>query len=820
MSNARKFQTEIDRVMKKLEEGVDSLDDIWEKVYTAEQLSQKETHEMDLKKEIKNLQQNHDRIKSWTGSSDVKDQDAPIEARKLIEIKTEQFKICEKETKIKTYSTEGLARANRLSPEEEATFKITSWISEAIERLHQLVEERDVQIKRLGAGKGNKSLIEQYQQYNANHKFHISKPEGIMPLVNNDLLSAELVDEIKEELDHYMDAYDDKDYIQAYDQDMFYENLCLVEFDVVNVDTVTQPTNNATSGTLGGTNIDNSSTEDNRSSSKRSGGAASKASSTKKSNASSLTNNIPLTIGRARGTTAAAAATTAEKRIFFFLILIMGLVANATVLLLTPENTGEIEGAASTTDLSSKTLFSSNSPGDKGETEEHRDLMVVFDPKTVADKRNSAALGHALIDNLTLQLKEHEPSRIRKLQIFSDFQDPRTVNLKSEIYESAWRAPPNSGAFERKINVLSFGMSHTWGAGLNDPLTEAYPFLVGGSESYVENLALRATRADYPSVCLQSMIPKAENLNVDVVTLEFSICGDSGFELLLKRVRGRYPDAIIIFVHLWSLLEFVYEKDSGLTPQQLGKDAQKNWTFIDGKPCSTNFMVQLAEKYGAHVYKLPELPRAAIDEGWFQNDWYHPTKVGHLVIANGILSILYNQKKDLFKPKALGSFGLGDQCMTWYQDGGIGLPVMVDGMSVSKKSKKFGPSKKYAVEIDPVSGGYFSFESDFEEKVPFGVMHMSKSAGKLYTVVEIKVNNQSSVILDPNDNPHPNPEAHMNMLHQIGFAQPGLNTVSISTIEAREIPLRLTGIILCGVCAATGELGNMMQAFVDFDALN
>jgi CCR4-NOT transcription complex subunit 3 len=321
MSNARKLQTEIDRVMKKVEEGVESFDDIWEKVYSAEQQSQKEKHEMDLKKEIKKLQRNRDQIKSWIGSSDVKDKDALIEARKLIETKMEQFKICEKETKTKTYSKEGLARADRLSPEEEAKLKTTSWISEAIERLHQLVEERDVEIERLGAGKGkksNKSLIEQYQQYNANHKFHISKLEGIMRLVNNDLLSAELVDEIKEELDYYMDAYDDEDYIQAYDEDMFYENLGLDELDVVNVDTVTQPTKNTNSGTSGGTNNDDSSTEDNRSSSNRSGGTASKASSTKKSNASSLTNVIPLTIGRARVTTTTAVTTTtttAEKPI-------------------------------------------------------------------------------------------------------------------------------------------------------------------------------------------------------------------------------------------------------------------------------------------------------------------------------------------------------------------------------------------------------------------------------------------------------------------------------------------------------------------------
>jgi hypothetical protein len=93
-----------------------------------------------------------------------------------------------------------------------------------------------------------------------------------------------------------------------------------------------------------------------------------------------------------------------------FLILILGSVANATVLQLTPENTGEIGGAASTSDFSSKPLFSSYSPGDRSEIEKHRDLMDVFDPKTVADKRNSADVGHALIDpciNANLDACQH-----------------------------------------------------------------------------------------------------------------------------------------------------------------------------------------------------------------------------------------------------------------------------------------------------------------------------------------------------------------------------------------------------------------------------
>ena len=41
MSANRKLQTEIDRVLKKVEEGVELFDDIWDKVYNAGQQSLK-----------------------------------------------------------------------------------------------------------------------------------------------------------------------------------------------------------------------------------------------------------------------------------------------------------------------------------------------------------------------------------------------------------------------------------------------------------------------------------------------------------------------------------------------------------------------------------------------------------------------------------------------------------------------------------------------------------------------------------------------------------------------------------------------------------
>lgn len=296
MSGARKLQTEIDRVMKKVDEGVTLFDEIWEKVYTAEQQNQKEKYEMDLKKEIKKLQRLRDQIKTWIGSSEVKDKDALLDARRLIETKMEQFKVCEKETKTKTYSKEGLARAEKLDPVEEAKMKCMNWISQNIDLLNQLIDDRDVEIERLSTGKGkktNKHIIEEYNGYITNHKFHVNKLEGIMRLVNNDLLDVALVDELKEDMEYYIEAHEDDEYIQAYDEEIFYEALGLEELDVVNVDRVThvQP--------IGRSKSSGSSAEANDNSSEAGSKSSKKEKSSKKSSSSS-SNTLPLTIGRAR----------------------------------------------------------------------------------------------------------------------------------------------------------------------------------------------------------------------------------------------------------------------------------------------------------------------------------------------------------------------------------------------------------------------------------------------------------------------------------------------------------------------------------------
>jgi CCR4-NOT transcription complex subunit 3 len=265
---------------------VELFDEIWEKVYSAEQQNQKEKFEVDLKKEIKKLQRLRDQIKTWIGSSDVKDKDTLIQTRKLIETKMEQFKICEKETKTKTYSKEGLARAEKLSPEDQAKLDTCEWVGQMVKQLGECVDEKDLEIERLSSGKGkktNRHIIDEYNDIINSHKFHINKQEGIMRLVMNDRLDHQLVDDMKEEIEYYVESHEEEEYMQSYDEEYFYETLGLDDLDVVNVDCVTQASNSVKNSKKDDESATSSSTKE-----------------TKKSKKSASSTMIPLTIGRAR----------------------------------------------------------------------------------------------------------------------------------------------------------------------------------------------------------------------------------------------------------------------------------------------------------------------------------------------------------------------------------------------------------------------------------------------------------------------------------------------------------------------------------------
>lgn len=232
MAANRKLQTEIQQVLKKYEEGVVLFDDIWDKVYAAGQQSLKEKYESDLKKEIKKLQRLRDQIKTWLSSSEVKDKGPLLEARKVIESKMEQFKICEKDTKTKAYSKEGLARDSKVDPKEALREEKRNWINDCLERLNDLINSVEADKEKLLSAKGNKAKnkeqIEKFDNRIQKNKWHINKLETIIKLLDNDDLDPAALDSIKDSLEYYIEsAAEDDGAVGVEDEFDIYEDLQL-----------------------------------------------------------------------------------------------------------------------------------------------------------------------------------------------------------------------------------------------------------------------------------------------------------------------------------------------------------------------------------------------------------------------------------------------------------------------------------------------------------------------------------------------------------------------------------------------------------------
>lgn len=211
MADRRKLQ-EIERCLKKVDEGVETFEDIWKKVQTATNSNQKEKFETDLKKEIKKLQRLRDQIKSWIANSDIKDKSSLLEHRKLIEMQMERFKVVERETKTKAYSKDGLGAAAKLDPMMKEKADTTNWLSSIIDNLQLQLDQFESELEAKASSnkkKGKDSKSEELRQHQERHKYHIEMLEKIMRSVDNDKLGVDKIKELRDDIEYYVESCQD-----------------------------------------------------------------------------------------------------------------------------------------------------------------------------------------------------------------------------------------------------------------------------------------------------------------------------------------------------------------------------------------------------------------------------------------------------------------------------------------------------------------------------------------------------------------------------------------------------------------------------------
>ncbi|ORZ21545.1 Not1 N-terminal domain, CCR4-Not complex component-domain-containing protein [Absidia repens] len=229
----KKLQTEIDRVLKKVSEGVDTFESIFDKIHSTNNGNQKEKYEQDLKKEIKKLQRLRDQIKTWLSSNEIKDKRALLDNRKLIESQMERFKAIEKEMKTKAFSKEGLLQREKLDPKEKEKADACDWISSTVDELSRQIETAEFELETL-QGSTRKGKKDYHKQERANaientierNRWHINRLELMLRLLENDHLETEKVMSIRDDVQYYLECNQEPDFEE---DEYIYEDLNLEE---------------------------------------------------------------------------------------------------------------------------------------------------------------------------------------------------------------------------------------------------------------------------------------------------------------------------------------------------------------------------------------------------------------------------------------------------------------------------------------------------------------------------------------------------------------------------------------------------------------
>ncbi|KNG86250.1 CCR4-NOT transcription complex, subunit 3 [Aspergillus nomiae NRRL 13137] len=229
---SRKTQQEIDKTFKKVAEGIQSFEGIYEKIRSTSNPTQRDKLEENLKREIKKLQRYRDQIKSWASGNEVKDKGPLLEQRRAIETCMEQFKAVEKEMKTKAYSKEGLSAASRLDPREKEKVETSDFLSSMVDELQQKIEamEAEEETLHMQMKKGRKDVaranrLADLTRITERHKWHVNKLELLLRSLQNGNVEVNQVLDLKESIKYYVEDGHNVDY--SGEDETLYDDLNL-----------------------------------------------------------------------------------------------------------------------------------------------------------------------------------------------------------------------------------------------------------------------------------------------------------------------------------------------------------------------------------------------------------------------------------------------------------------------------------------------------------------------------------------------------------------------------------------------------------------
>lgn len=216
----------MDKVFKKIIEGLEIFDTLYERHQNVTNQSQKEKLENDLKKETKKLQRFREQVKNWQAANEIKDKNQLLEHRRLVEVAMEKYKVVEKGSKTKAYSDQSLAAADEPEIDNEAI----EFVRQSLDTLQHQTESLECEIEKLQPTKKGKKNVHNEEQKKEleellfSHQWHTEKLEIILRLLQNEILSVDDIMNLSDDITYYLDENKSPDFMF---DDTIYDDLNL-----------------------------------------------------------------------------------------------------------------------------------------------------------------------------------------------------------------------------------------------------------------------------------------------------------------------------------------------------------------------------------------------------------------------------------------------------------------------------------------------------------------------------------------------------------------------------------------------------------------
>lgn len=370
------------------------------------------------------------------------------------------------------------------------------------------------------------------------------------------------------------------------------------------------------------------------------------------------------------------------------------------------------------------------------------------------------------------------------------------------------------------LRYVAFGTSVTYGSTVTK--NETYMHLLSPTS---KNLAMRASDPSYPSICTQSMIGDKK---FDVIIVEYERRYEMGLANLVKRLRERFIDGLIIVTNVWTFMNIEVEDESGkILPF-------RNWLRNNGYPNNSpeardfvemsnvtfsfknnrqnterdEYIAKLPDEYGVRIFSWSKRGKNMKDiilryMPLYSADFVHWSPTGHRFAAFYIMKMIKEEKT--IGSDRVGSWGEGDVCRKWLSSGKIDESVNTNGV-MEQFDDRYGG--KFGLNF-PMKDGEITINNPFDSPRELALSYMTTGpAPSIYpkTKLSIEMSNQEPIVVDPTDTFYDYP-VHVQFTVVIGEINPGLNKILIEPLEVKQKPFRLVGYSI------TNESKNMSRMY-------